>query len=164
MEGMKAPELGGAQPLGSDPVFLGGLLGNVVLIYFCDLTLYESYHPLASIVRWQREYGAAGLRAIVVHSRTFDATFDRVRIMDTLSRFELNVPVLADMTLRLAQRYGVHSLPSTFLLDQTGTVRHVHQGSGGGLEISREIERLIRGNPNQFSDVTITVTNKGVMK
>jgi len=45
----------------------------------------------------------------------------------------------------ITDAYGVRGIPTTYILDQEGIVRHVHVGYSGSLEqtLAREVEALL---------------------
>ncbi len=54
-----------------------------------------------------------------------------------LEQVSVSYPVAADTAAVTAERYGVATLPVSFLIDRAGVVRHVFRGSG-----TEEVDRL----------------------
>lgn len=85
--------------------------------------------------RLYEEYGDRGLKVLTISSE-----YEEV-IRPFISENEYSFPVLLDSDGRAHLVYGVFAIPTYFLIDQRGIVRHVQVGTGGTLleEIIKEL-------------------------
>ena len=73
LEDGPAPELTGIESwVGSGPVTLASLRGNIVLIDFWTYSCINCIRTLPFILEWEDKYGALGLRVIGVHTPEFE--------------------------------------------------------------------------------------------
>lgn len=71
----------------------------------------------------QRKYKKRGLRVI-----TINLDKDKKDVRRFLREFRINFPVALDPRGKIATRYGVKAMPSSYLIDRKGRIRHVHLG------------------------------------
>ncbi len=64
------------------------------------------------------------------------------QIRSVVSERGYALTVLLDATGTVADRYGVHTLPATFVIDKMGVLKSLHQGTGSTLDGS--LEKLVR--------------------
>jgi cytochrome c biogenesis protein CcmG, thiol:disulfide interchange protein DsbE len=60
-------------------------------------------------------------------------------------RYHVTFPIVHDLGQRIARRYDPGTMPSTFIVDRSGIVRHVHRGfhAGDAETIEREVTALL---------------------
>lgn len=65
-----------------------------------------------------------------------------------LAKHPVNFPILIDASKQCAQNFGVMAMPSTYIIDKRGYVRHIHRGfrSGEAEELRVLIEQLLIEN------------------
>lgn len=80
----------------------------------------------------QEEFGEEKLQVIAV---SVDNNPDDARRF--VSRFEPNFLVLSDPDGAIAERFSIPAMPTSFLIDQQGNIRHMHKGYKPG-----DIEKL----------------------
>ena len=49
----------------------------------------------------------------------------------------------ADRDQEMASRYGVFTLPTTLVIDHTGTVRHINYGLTDSIKLAQQLETLV---------------------
>jgi thiol-disulfide isomerase/thioredoxin len=66
-----------------------------------------------------------------------------------LARYPANFAIAADTKEQCAKGFGVQAMPSTYLVDRNGTVRHVHLGfrAGEAMELRTLVEQLLAETP-----------------
>jgi thiol-disulfide isomerase/thioredoxin len=66
-----------------------------------------------------------------------------------LARYPANFAIAADTNEQCAKDFGVKAMPSTYLVDRNGTVRHIHLGfrSGEAMELRALVEQLLAEAP-----------------
>jgi peroxiredoxin/rhodanese-related sulfurtransferase len=95
--------------------------GQVVLLNFwatwCGPCVIEVPH----LVQLQSDFADRGLVIAGVSQDSGDEAFGEV--LDFAERFNVNYPLLLDPGFAVSQLYGVHSLPTTIVVDQNGNLR-----------------------------------------
>jgi cytochrome c biogenesis protein CcmG, thiol:disulfide interchange protein DsbE len=137
--GARAPELG-ARDLAGQPVNLASLRGKVVIVDF-----WASWcAPCAdSMPVYERLYSQLRERGLVVVGVSQDQRADNAR--QFAERHHLTFPVLFDEGHAIANRYHPSRMPTAFLIDRAGVVRHVHAGyrSSDAAGLEREVRALL---------------------
>ncbi len=113
-----APDLAGSAPSGGE-LSLRSYRGRPVLLHFwaswCGVCQLEQ----SSIVAL-----AQGLPVLTVATQS--GTPEQLRLY--AQQHHLEFPILTDASGALARRYGVTALPTTFVLDAAGRIRHAEVG------------------------------------
>jgi thiol-disulfide isomerase/thioredoxin len=67
-----------------------------------------------------------------------------------LGQYPANFTIAADTNGQCAKNFGVKAMPSTYLVDRKGTVRHVHLGfrAGEAMELRALVEQLLAEIPS----------------
>lgn len=137
--GARAPEIG-ASDMGGNRVTIASLRGNVVIVDFwaswCE-PCADSMPVLESLYTRLR---GDGLRIVGVSQ---DRSADN--IAPFLRRHPVSFPIVHDAGNAIAGRYDPPTMPTTYIIDRAGIVRHVHRGfrSGDGDAIEREVRALL---------------------
>ncbi|KAA1378191.1 redoxin domain-containing protein [Aeromicrobium fastidiosum] len=146
-----APPLGPGAWLntpGGTPVSLDDLRGSVVLVDFFSSSCINCRRASRYLNEWQQTYGDAGLRIVGVHSAEFAFEKDDRQLARTLDQLAVTFPVLQDQSFATLTDYRAQVLPSTYLVDATGTVRAISIGEGGAVGTEELIRRLlVEGDP-----------------
>jgi len=136
---VKLPPLAGkpldveAQDLAGRPVRIDGGKGRVLIVDFFASWCVPCKVQLPHLDRLERELKPQGLE---VYGVSFDEDLDAIR--GFAARMAVGFPVLWDRGgEKLAPALSIQRLPTTLLVDRTGTIRKVHLGYD-----SREGERL----------------------
>ncbi|PKM11805.1 MAG: redoxin [Gammaproteobacteria bacterium HGW-Gammaproteobacteria-3] len=92
-----------------------------------------------------RDYKAQGLEVIGINLDEINT--DAAQFLD---RHPTQFTVLADLAKTCARDFEVKAMPSTYLVDRNGIIRHIHLGfrSGAEAELKENIERLLADNAN----------------
>lgn len=132
----------GATSLEGEPVAVGGADGHVraIVIWatWCR-SCYELFPALEVLA------GGSGDRGLSVSAITVDEDLAKVRA--SVDRLPAGVRVLWDRGAeRLGERLGIEELPMILLLDRSGVVRFVHEGTDERLlsEVDAELRLLLR--------------------
>ncbi|AKF06339.1 TlpA family protein disulfide reductase [Sandaracinus amylolyticus] len=140
--GARAPELG-MRDLQGNQVTIASLRGRVVVVDF-----WASWcEPCAdSMPVYQRLYNQYRERGLTIIGISQDQRVDNAR--QFASRHRLSFPVVFDEGHAIANRYRPARMPTSFVIDRGGIVRHVHAGyrSGDADRLEREIVALL-GQP-----------------
>jgi thiol-disulfide isomerase/thioredoxin len=125
-------------------VDLRDLRGSVVLVDFFSGSCVGCRRLGRYLNAWQSAYGASGLRVVGVHSPQHDFERDDRQVARTLDRLGITFPVLQDQGFATLTAYRTQVLPSTYLVDDRGTVRAVTLGEGGAARIEKQLRTLLR--------------------
>ena len=82
-------------------------------------------------------------RGLVVVGVSVDRTIGNVN--GFLRRTPVSFPIVHDANHEIANRYAPPRMPSSYIIDRRGVVRHVHEGfrSGDADDIRSEVEALL---------------------
>lgn len=124
----------------SKPHDLAGDRGSVVLLDIWATWCEPCRDALPTYDALQKQFGAKGLRVYAVNMDE-----DPRAIEPFLKEVKVNLPVLLEQEGRVEKSLGVKLMPTTFLLDRQGRLRHRHEGFSD--EVSKqyqgEIEQLL---------------------
>jgi thiol-disulfide isomerase/thioredoxin len=130
----KAPPIGGIQQWFNTPgdkaLNLSGLRGKVVLIDFWAYSCINCQRAITHVNAWYSDYQADGL--VVIGVQTPEYAFEHVpaNVAAGVKRLKIAYPVALDDNYKTWNNYGNQSWPADYLIDSTGTVRHVSIGEG----------------------------------
>ncbi len=134
--GARAPDFQ-LRDLGGRPASLAALRGRVVLLDFWASWCEPCRESFPFYNDLHREYGPRGLCILAV-SVDEDASNVRSFLRRTPARFR----ILHDPSGGVAARYRPDRMPTSFVIDRNGLVRHVHAGFDASEK--RAIEREVR--------------------
>jgi thiol-disulfide isomerase/thioredoxin len=118
-EGATIPSLAGFGLEGSLP----SLKGKVVYLDFWASWCGPCKASFPILDKWQREFAAKGFTVLAVSE---DEKPEAMKAF--LAKTKVSFPVVRDAARKLAAAADVSAMPTSFLLDRTGKIRHVHTG------------------------------------
>jgi cytochrome c biogenesis protein CcdA/thiol-disulfide isomerase/thioredoxin len=130
----KAPPIAGIEQWfntpGDKPLSLSALRGKVVLIDFWAYSCINCQRAITHVNAWYSDYKADGL--VVIGVQTPEYAFEHVpaNVAAGVQRLKIAYPVALDDSYTTWNNYGNDSWPADYLIDSTGTVRHVSIGEG----------------------------------
>lgn len=137
--GARAPEIG-MRDLGGNEVTIASLRGRVVVVDF-----WASWcEPCAdSMPVYQRLYDTYRERGLTVIGVSQDQRVENARTF--ASRHRLSFPVVFDEGHAIANRYAPPRMPTSYMIDRAGVVRHVHAGyrSSDATELESQVQALL---------------------
>lgn len=138
--GSRAPELN-ARTLDGERLRMRDLRGKVVIVDFWASWCEPCKEELPVLDRLYQRYGDQGL---VVVGVSVDRTERNAR--GFLRRNSVSFPIIHDADHAIAGRYSPPTMPSSYIVDRRGVIRHVHQGfrSGDAARIEREVRALLQ--------------------
>jgi peroxiredoxin len=125
----RALESGDAAPAFSAPGVTGGVIslasyrGRVVYLDFWASWCGPCAQALPALERLRREFPADAFSVVAVNVDQNPAL-----AKSFLRRRPVGYPSALDPEGAIPGRYGVASMPTSFLIDRDGIVRHVHRG------------------------------------
>lgn len=114
-------------------------LGKIHIIYFwaawcpnCegDFRLMDKLYK-----EWQKKLNGPCFLAI-------NAGQNKTRIRNFVNRMKTSFPIYIDQDAKLAQRFGVHGLPTYFIADRQGFIRHIILGWAEEKALLNEIAKI----------------------
>ncbi|WP_125100106.1 cytochrome c biogenesis protein DipZ [Leucobacter chromiireducens] len=120
------------------------LRGKVVLIDFWAYSCINCQRSIPHVVAWDRAYRDAGLEVIGVHSPEYAFEKERANVEAGAKDFGITYPVALDNSLATWTNYRNRYWPAHYLIDASGTVRHISFGEGDYATTERMIRELLR--------------------
>ena len=115
---------------GDRPLTLAGLKGRVVLVDFWTYSCINCQRTLPHLEAWNRAYAADGLTIIGVHTPEFAFEHVTANVAQASRQLGVVYPVAQDNDYTTWNAYENNYWPAEYLVDATGTVRHVDFGEG----------------------------------
>jgi thiol-disulfide isomerase/thioredoxin len=137
MPAISAPRLGDA----SAPIDLAALKGKVVYIDFWASWCVPCRLSMPLLDAMYRKHAARGFTVVGFNKDVEVADAQRF-----LQRVPVSFPLAQDAKDAAARAFDVKAMPSGYLVDRKGVVRHVHRGftEETGTMLEREIEELLK--------------------
>jgi peroxiredoxin len=102
---------------------LDKIKGKVVLLRFWTDWCPHCRYEMPVIENYYRKLNKEGFVVLAVNVK------QRPQVAEAFTaQFDVTFPVLIDLEGKLAQTYGVHSIPTNFLIDRQGVVREIRVG------------------------------------
>jgi cytochrome c biogenesis protein CcdA/thiol-disulfide isomerase/thioredoxin len=143
----KAPALTGIQQWfdtpGDRPLTQADLKGKVVLVDFWAYSCINCQRAIAHTEAWYRDYRSSGLVVIGVHTPEYAFEHTPGNVKAGAARLHITYPVALDNKYATWNAFGNDSWPASYLIDATGTIRHVAIGEGGYQQDERLIRQLL---------------------
>ena len=121
-------------------IVLSSYRGKVVLLNFWATWCEPCLTEMPTFVEWQKQYGSGNFQVIGISMD--DATPE---VIATVSRLQLNYPVLMGDEYLGAAYGGVLGLPVTFLIDRDGKIQVRYQGASL-TQINSDIQDLLQSH------------------
>ncbi len=128
---------------GDRPLTLAGLKGHVVLVDFWTYSCINCQRTLPHVEAWNRAYAADGLTIIGVHTPEFAFEHVTANVAQAASQLGVSYPIAQDNDYDTWNAYKNNYWPAEYLIDSTGTVRHVDFGEGGYDQSESFIRQLL---------------------
>lgn len=115
---------------GDRPLTVAGLRGRVVLVDFWTYSCINCQRSLPHVEAWNAAYAKAGLTVVGVHTPEFAFEHEVANITRAATELGVHYPIAVDNESATWNNYRNNYWPAEFLIDATGTVRHVDFGEG----------------------------------
>ena len=141
----QAPELtGGDEWINSKPIAMADLKGKVVLVDFWTYSCINCIRNNPYLETWYNKYKVDGLVIIGVHAPEF--AFERVaaNVKQAVKDQHITYPVVLDNNFTIWNAFANQSWPASYLIDQNGQVRRLHEGEGEYDQSEAAIRQLLQ--------------------
>lgn len=127
--------------LSGKPVSLASFKGKVVIIDFWASWCGPCRQSMPVLERLSKTYKDKGLVVLGVNIDN-----DAKTAAKFLSEVPVSFVVVNDASKSVAKAYAPPTMPSSYLVDREGRVRHVHAGfkSGDAKELEAEVQQLLK--------------------
>ncbi len=129
---------------GDRPLTMAGLKGRVVLVDFWTYSCINCQRSLPHVEAWNAAYARDGLTVVGVHTPEFAFEHDVGNIAAAAAQLGVHYPIAVDDNYATWDNYQNEYWPAEYLIDATGTVRHVDFGEGGYAQTETFIRQLLR--------------------
>ncbi len=134
--GTSAREIG-LRDLNGGEVKLAALSGKVVVIDFFASWCEPCMRELPELEKLHRQLGKDGVVFLGVNIDK-----ERKNVDALVKRFGLTFPVVHDVEGKVAEQYDPPKMPSTYVVDKAGIVRHINAGFDGAADVARLQKQL----------------------
>lgn len=140
--------------IGSEPLDLVELRGQVVLVDFWTYSCINCIHTFPYLNAWHDRYSDHGLVIVGVHTPEF--RFERYagNVADAMDRYGIDHPVAQDNNYDIWGAYHNRYWPAKYLVDEWGGIRYTHFGEGAYEETERMIRDLLQEAGYTLPDAT----------
>ena len=128
---------------GDRPLTVAGLHGRVVLVDFWTYSCINCQRSLPHVEAWNAAYGKYGLTVVGVHTPEFAFEHDVANITRAAAQLGVHYPIAVDNDYATWNAYQNSYWPAEYLIDATGTVRHVDFGEGSYAQSETFIRQLL---------------------
>jgi cytochrome c biogenesis protein CcmG, thiol:disulfide interchange protein DsbE len=140
--GQYAPRIVAEFISGIGPTTIEEARGKVILIDFWATFCAPCMH---SFPKYQALVDQFGGNLVVIAISVDDPDTNRVQIDDFIQATGVRFSVVRDKEQETARAYRLPKMPSSFIVDQTGIIRHIHGGYSRDTieDMSRQIKALL---------------------
>jgi peroxiredoxin len=138
-EGARLPEIG-LNDLSGKRVDVASLKGKVVIVDFWATWCAPCKQELPLLEKLYQKYKARGLVIVGV-----SVDQEEANVGAFVKQLKLSFPVVHDKAHAVADRVKPPKMPSSYVVDRNGVVRHLHGGfrSGDEAKLESEINALL---------------------
>lgn len=125
--GQKAPEFRLPALGGDGQVALGDYKGKVVFLDFWASWCPPCLSSIPQLEALRKEFPGSDFQIVAINVDS-----DPQKALEFLARHPVGYPSASDPKGEWPERFGVPTMPTSYLIDRQGVVRHVHPGFRDG--------------------------------
>ena len=140
-EGQPVPALSALRLGGADRMELASLRGRVVYVDFWASWCVPCRLSMPALEAMSRKHGPRGFTVVGVNKDATAADAERF-----LRRTPVGFTLVSDAGDALAKAFDVKAMPSGYLVDRKGIVRHIHRGftAETAAALEAQVEALLK--------------------
>jgi peroxiredoxin len=140
--GDRAPDFSLPSLDGKGNVSLAQFRGKVVYLDFWASWCAPCLKAVPEIEAMRKELASQGFAVVAVNLDQ-----NTKKALRFLEKNPVGYPSASDPKGRLPKQYGVDTMPTSYVIDGEGMIRHVHRGfqRGDGVKLRTEIKKLLGG-------------------
>jgi cytochrome c biogenesis protein CcdA/thiol-disulfide isomerase/thioredoxin len=140
----------------SAPLSVASLRGKVVLVDFWTYSCINCLRTLPHLKAWYAAYHRDGFQIVGVHTPEFAFEHVASNVRAAIKRLGVDYPVVQDNRYRTWAAYGNQYWPAEYLIDRSGTVRHIQFGEGDYDQTEGAIRSLLGNSTGRMTRVADT--------
>ena len=138
------PELEGASKWLNGKVTRSQLLGEKpTLIYFWSISCHQCKESMVNVNKLCEQYQDQ-LNVVAVHMPRTKEDTDIKQIKKSAAKLNISHPIFVDSFLKLTDAFNNEFVPSYYVFDKLGALRHYQSGGRGIKMVQMSINRLIQ--------------------
>ncbi len=122
-EGDKAPAFAAKSLTGNGNLSLAKYRGKVVYVDFWASWCGPCNKSLPLLAELRKEFPRDQFEVLAIN---VDKDLDKARAL--LSKHDIQYPSVSDPQGQLPETFGLKTMPTSYLIDRKGVIRHVHKG------------------------------------
>lgn len=140
--GDRAPDFSATALDGKSNVSLAQYRGKVVYLDFWASWCAPCLKAIPEIEAMRKELAGEDFQVVAINLDQ-----QTKKALRFLEKNPIGYPSASDPKGRLPEQYGVDTMPTSYLIDGEGVIRHVHRGfqRGDGVGLRAEIRKLLGG-------------------
>ncbi len=112
------------------------------LIHFWSVSCYQCKESMKIVNRFRDQYWDQ-LNVVAVHMPRSEADTNLEKIERAAVKYNITEPILVDNNLTLSNAFNNRFVPSYYVFDKFGVLRHFQTGGNGMRMVDMSINRLI---------------------
>jgi cytochrome c biogenesis protein CcdA/thiol-disulfide isomerase/thioredoxin len=133
---------------GNQPLTLSQLHGKVVILDFWTYSCINCQRTIPHLEAWWKAYGGDGLEIVGIHTPEFAFEHVPSNVKAGAAQLGVTYPVAIDNDYGTWNAYANEYWPAEYLIDSTGTIRHLQFGEGDYAQSEKFIRQLlVAANP-----------------
>ena len=138
--GQQAPDFTAPALDGAKPISLGAYRGKVVYLDFWASWCPPCLVSLPQLEELRKQFPSDQFQILAVN-----VDQDPAKARKFLARTQVGYPSATDPKGRLPESFGIETMPTSFLIDRRGVIRHVHHGfrKGDVAPLRERIQKLV---------------------
>lgn len=148
--GAELPSLDGATEwLNGGPVEREQLLGSAALVHFWAVSCGSCSEVMPVVNEWREKYSPLGLRIVGVHMPRSVADTDVELVSEAVVEYGLKHPIAVDNQHKITDAFENRYVPSFYIFDGDGHLRHYQAGDRGLKMVEAALERVLGASQSE---------------
>lgn len=137
------PELEGATTWLNGVVSKEDLVGEKpTIVHFWSVSCELCKEAMPEVNKFRNQYKGK-LNVVAVHMPRSEEDTDLEKIKEVAQTFDITQPIFVDNELKLADAFENQYVPSYFVFDHTGILRHYQAGGSGMKMLEKRVNRVL---------------------